>query len=173
MLTDEKIVTKIKEYDNKFPDENTGVYAVIEGGLGNKKLMNFLLLLVMFVTVFLISFTSKNPIISGAIIGGIVGGLATLSNIYCIITAGKKGLLLYKFNKLGNKIIDKMDIPYSDIEIAKAKKTSIWNSIIIKNGMKKMKLVISEKTLGLKNQTENAKKLMEKLNELKKEERKK
>lgn len=161
MLNNEKAVKQLKAYDSNYQDDGKYVYACIEGGL--KPRNNWLWYSILFVIVFISLYITDNTIITGALIGGIVGASASLANDYCFIIPGQKGITLYIFNKFATKIIEKHEVPNQDIELMQIKKRSIWHSLKIKLADKNLKIVISEKTLGLSHQTENAKNLIQKL----------
>jgi len=98
-----------------------------------------------------------------------IEGSSALGNDFAIMTASKEHLYFYVFPKLSLclKNIDyAFSIPFSAVEKLKMRKFFIWTSLKIfvrdDNDKKhKVKLLISNKVVGLKNQKENLEKLRE------------
>ena len=136
-LNDEKIVRLVSEYNGIQSDYDCILYACIQGGL--KKVSPVLF--------------GSAVIIGGAAGGGIAGAL---SNDFAVLVLTDKTICFYVFNKLGTKISSRYDIPLNQLYRIKKSKFLIWNKLKLYSREKgKIKLTISDKTVGIKKQAEN------------------
>ena len=102
-----------------------------------------------------------------------IEGRSALENDFAIMTASKEHLEFYVFPKLSfnvKRIDYAFNVPFSVVEKLKMRKFFLWTSLKIffrdDNGKKhKIKILISSKAVGLKNQKENLEKLREFLTE--------
>ena len=170
MLNDEKIIKKISEYSHDFKNNHDYVYACLQGGLKPNNLIKGGFYILIFIMIFIVMLITDNPIIIGALVGGIVGGTANLFHDYCVMIPEETELVLYVFNKTFTKVKIKIEVPYQEMELAMGKKRGLWHSIKMKTDTLMLKILISEKTVGLKAQRENSQRLIEKLNPFTKKE---
>ena len=136
-LNDEKIIGMVSEYNGMPVSFDCILYVCIQGGF--KKISPALF--------------GSAVLIGGAAGGGIAGALA---NDFAVLVFGGSTISFYVFNKLGTKISSRYDIPLNQLSRMKKRKFLIWNTLKLYFKEKgKIKLKISDKTVGIKKQGEN------------------
>ena len=138
-LSDKKIMELVNEYNGEPVAFKCIVYVCIEGGL--KKVNPDL-----FGSAILIEGIMEEDLVE----------VTVSATKFAVLTFDNKIISLYVFDAFGNEIEGRIDFSIEQIHKVKMRKFIIWNTLkfyFLKEG--KIKLTISDKTLGLKNQKEN------------------
>ena len=150
VLNDEKIIGMVSEYNGMPVSFDCILYACIQGGF--KKISPALF--------------GSAVLIGGAAGGGLAGAAGALTNDFAVLVFGGSTISFYVFNKLGTKISSRYDIPLDQLSRMKKRKFLIWNTLKLYFKEKgKIKLTISDKTVGIKKQGENVGIFLRMLNE--------
>ena len=131
MLNDEKIAAFVKDYDGSLPSYRCILYACV--------------------TAIRVPDMDSIPEYFLKTICG--------ENVFVILTLDGNQLSLYPLSaSLKTQVMGRFDIPLGEVNIITNKKSSVWNTmrIFLQDGGK-LELTISNKTLGIRRQQENAK----------------
>lgn len=162
MNNDESLRELVKAYDNieKF---FSITYVCIEGGASD-------------ILAAASIGTTAGYFLGGAVGAGISGAMGALLNDFGVMAANEECLYIYVLKKLAFKInVENVKgiivLPYNTIIKLKIGKFLIWNNLKInfmyENKKHRLKIMVSSKTVGIKEQKQNVKKLIDFLKQLK------
>lgn len=174
MLNDEKIINLISDYNDSPITYDCIAYAQIDGGV--KGIHPQLVGDAVFIEGNTASkvedaickaadVVGKVGSILGGVLGDVADGLDTaageMTHDGAALTITDDSLFLYVFDKLGTRIVSRVSIPLAKIGRVKKSKMLLWHTIrlFFQNGGE-MKLSITSKVVGIKNQNENLSRLL-------------
>jgi len=177
MLNDEKIVQLIHDYNGTQVTPDDFVYVQIEGGIkyADPRLIGTAIFIegdtydkAEDVMDKVANVAGKVGSILGGIVGDVADGLDAAADEMATDSAAMiltdDTLHFYVFDKMGNRVIFNAYIPRDQISRTKKSKLLLWHTVILFFNMGgEVKLSITSKVLGIKNQKENIGKFLAKL----------
>ena len=155
MISDQTLKNAVKKYDNTTEYEAI-LYVSLEGGVGD-----------------IITAAGVGMVLGHALVKtvgvGVGGALGGMSNDWAIMTVNDENLYFYVLDKFKTtlKIVNKIVLPCEKVVKLKIGKFLIWNSLKIyfvdtsNRKKKKIKVSISDKVMGIKEQKENVRILLD------------
>jgi hypothetical protein len=162
MFNYRSIQKKVSRFDSSYDLNQPLVFAVVANGIRKASQKEFFWKTLFFIVFVLITGLALkvDPTLISALIGGMIGGSLIANHPHILCVLNENLITIYFYNRFSTKIIDKKILNIDNIVITEitTQKSSHHLSLFLENTP--YTILISDKTLGFKEQEKNVKELL-------------